>query len=86
MPIIKSSIKDVRRIKRRTLRNQTIKSAVKSAIKAVRSAPTAEAAKAALRNVMKVLDRASAKDVIKVNTASRKKSRLSSFVHQKFGK
>ncbi len=86
MPIIKSSIKDVRRIKRRTARNHSAKSAIRTAIKAVRAAKTAEEAKTLLRNATKVLDKAASNGVIKWNTASRQKSRLSSMVHKKFAK
>jgi small subunit ribosomal protein S20 len=86
MPIIKSSMKDVRRIKRRTARNQSAKSAIRTAIKSVRNAATADLARAALRNAMKVLDKAASNGVIPVNTASRQKARLSSMVHKKFAK
>lgn len=86
MPIIKSSMKDVRRIKRRTARNSAAKSAIRTAIKAVRAAKTAEEAKAALRKATHVLDKACSNGVLKMNTASRQKSRLSSMVHKKFGK
>ncbi len=85
MPIIKSSMKDVRRTKRRTLRNQAGKSKLKTAIKAVRSAKTAEEAKAKLQVAMKAIDTACANGIVKQNTASRKVSRLSAFVHKKFG-
>jgi small subunit ribosomal protein S20 len=86
MPIIKSSIKDVRRTKTRTIRNSAEKNKIRTAMKAVRSAKTAEEAKAKLREVMSVLDKAQKHGIIKANTASRQVARLSSFAHKKFGK
>ena len=86
MPIIKSSIKDVRRIKRRTARNRAAKTALRTAIKNVRTAPDAEKAKSALRKAVKALDTACTRGIIHRNTASRNKSRLSAFVQKKFGK
>ncbi|HVZ80876.1 MAG TPA: 30S ribosomal protein S20 [bacterium] len=86
MPIIKSSIKDVRRTKTRTVRNSAEKNKVRTAIKVVRAAKTAEEAAAGLKEVMSVLDKAQKHGLIKANTASRQISRLSSFVHKKFGK
>jgi len=86
MPIIKSSVKDVRRTKRRTERNSAEKNKFRTAIKAVRASKTAEEAKKNLRNAMQVLDKAYAHGVLKRNTASRHVARLSSFVHKKFGK
>ncbi|HVM32778.1 MAG TPA: 30S ribosomal protein S20 [bacterium] len=86
MPIIKSSIKDVRRIKRRTARNSAEKNKIRTAIKAVRAAQTPEEAAQKLKQVMKVLDTASSNGIIKAQTASRNVSKLSSFVHKKFKK
>ena len=80
MPIIKSSMKDVRRIKRRTASNRAEKSRLRTAVKAVRAAKTPDAAKAKLREAMKVIDKAWAHSTIKRNTASRYKSRLSALV------
>jgi small subunit ribosomal protein S20 len=86
MPIIKSSIKDVRRTKRRTAHNSAEKNKIRTAMKAVRAAKTAEEAKAKLKEVMHVLGKAHSNGILKANTASRQVSRLSSFVHKKFGK
>jgi small subunit ribosomal protein S20 len=80
MPIIKSSMKDMRRIKRRTTRNRAEKNRLRTAIKAVRAAKSPEDAKARLREAMKVIDTTWSHGVIKRNTASRFKSRLSSYV------
>jgi small subunit ribosomal protein S20 len=84
MPIIKSSIKDVRRIKRRTARNSAEKNKIRTVVKAVRLAKTAEEAAAKLKIAMKVLDTASSNGILKRQTASRNVARLSSFVHKKF--
>ena len=80
MPIIKSSIKDVRRIKTRTARNKAEKSRLRTAIKAVRACTTHETAKAKLKDAFKVIDKTWAHGVLKRETASRYKSRLSAFV------
>jgi small subunit ribosomal protein S20 len=84
MPIIKSSIKDVRRTKTRTARNSAEKNKVRTALKAVRAAQTAEEAQANLKVAMKVLDKAQSHGILKKETASRNVSRLSVFVHKKF--
>ena len=86
MPIIKSSMKDVRRIKSRTTRNSAEKNKIRTAVKAVRTSQNAEEAALKLRIAMKVLDKARAHRVIKCNTASRHVSRLSALVHNKFKK
>jgi small subunit ribosomal protein S20 len=84
MPIIKSSIKDVRRTARRTARNSAEKNKIRTAVKAVRVSQTAEEAQLKLKLAMKVLDKAQAHGVMKKQTASRTVSRLSSFAHKKF--
>ena len=84
MPIIKSSIKDVRRTKRRTERNSAEKNKIRTAVKAVRSAQTAEEAQLKLKVAVKVLDKAHSHGIMKKQTASRNVSRLSAFVHKKF--
>lgn len=86
MPIIKSSIKDVRRTKTRTARNSAEKNKIRTVLKSVRNAATAEEANKNLKNAMQVLDKAAAHGVLKRNTASRHIARLSSFVHKKFAK
>ena len=86
MPIIKSSIKDVRRTKRRTERNSAEKSRIRTALKAVHAAANAEEAAQKLKEAMQVLDKAQAHGIMKRPTASRHVSRLSMFVHKKFTK
>jgi small subunit ribosomal protein S20 len=86
MPIIKSSIKDVRRTKTRTARNSAEKNKIRTAVKAVRASKTAEEAQAKLKVAMKVLDKAHSHGIMKKQTASRTVARLSSFVHKTFVK
>ena len=79
MPNIKSAIKRVSVIEKKTLQNNMIKSAYKTAIKAFDIAVqegNKEKAESAFKNAVKKVDQACTKGVIKANTASRKKSNL----------
>lgn len=79
MPNIKSAIKRVSVIEKKTLQNNMVKSAYKTAIKtfeaAVAEGNKSEAEKALVEAVKKI-DQACTKGVLKANTASRKKSAL----------
>ena len=79
MPNIKSAIKRVNIIEKKTLQNNMVKSAYKTAVKSFEAA-VAEGdktkAEAAFKNAVKKVDQACTKGVIKANTASRKKSNL----------
>lgn len=80
MPNIKSAIKRVSVIEKKTLQNNMVKSAYKTAIKAFEAAVEAgDKAKAeeTYKVAVKKVDQACTKGVIKANTASRKKSSLS---------
>ena len=80
MPNIKSAIKRVSVIEKKTLQNNMVKSAYKTAIKTFEAAVEAgDKAKAeeTYRVAVKKVDQACTKGVIKANTASRKKSSLS---------
>ena len=80
MPNIKSAIKRVDVIKKKTLENNMIKSAYKTAIKTFEAAVEAgDKAKAeeTFKVAVKKVDQACTKGVLKANTASRKKSSLS---------
>lgn len=80
MPNIKSAIKRVSVIEKKTLQNNMIKSAYKTAIKTFEAAVEAgDKAKAeeTFKIAVKKVDQACTKGVIKANTASRKKSSLS---------
>ena len=80
MPNIKSAIKRVSVIEKKTLQNNMIKSAYKTAIKTFEVA-VAEGdktkAEETFKQAVKKIDQACTKGVIKANTASRKKSSLS---------
>ncbi len=79
MPNIKSAKKRVKVIETKTLRNQMVKSAIKTYIKkfeAVVAAGDKAAADQAFRLVVKKLDQAVAKGVMKKNTVARRKSKL----------
>lgn len=79
MANIKSAIKRIEKTEKRTLRNKMVKSSVKTAVKKFEAAVNngnLDEAKALLKEVSAIIDRAAAKGVIHKNTASRKKSRL----------
>lgn len=79
MPNIKSAIKRVSVIDKKTLQNNMIKSAYKTAIKTFEAAVeegNKEKAEVAFKEAVKKVDQACTKGVIKANTASRKKSTL----------
>lgn len=79
MPNLKTSIKDLRQTKKRTVINNRLRSRVKRATKrfdTLVEAKDLDGATAALPQVYKVLDKASKKNVIKKGNASRRKSRL----------
>ena len=79
MPNIKSAIKRVNVIEKKTARNNMIKSGYKSAVKKFEEAITAgkiDEAKVLFSEATKKIDQACTKGVIVKNTASRKKSAL----------
>jgi len=81
MPLIKSAIKEVRKNKKRRLRNLLAMNKLKLAIKQVRHAKNASAAREALAKVQPMIDRAVSKKLIRHGTGSRYKSRLTKFVN-----
>ena len=79
MPNIKSAIKRVNIIEKKTLQNNMIKSAYRTAIKTFEAAVAEgnkEKAEETFKQAVKKVDQACTKGVIKPNTASRKKSNL----------
>ena len=79
MPNIKSAIKRVSVIEKKTLQNNMVKSAYKTAVKKFEEAVQSgnkEEATTAFRIAVKKIDQACTKGVNKDNTASRKKSNL----------
>lgn len=79
MPNIKSAIKRVSVIEKKTLRNNMIKSGYKSAVKKFEQAietGNVEEAKTLFSQATRKIDQACSKGVIVKNTAARKKSNL----------
>ena len=79
MPNIKSAIKRVSVIEKKTLQNNMIKTAYKTAVKKFEAAVEAgnkEEAQKLLIEATKKIDQAYSKGVLKLNTISRKKSIL----------
>jgi len=79
MPNLKTSIKDLRSTKRKTVYNDRLRKRVKKSTKKLQEYLTTEdkaKAEKSLKQVYKVLDKAAKKNVINKGKASRKKSRL----------
>lgn len=79
MPIIRSSVKDLRRTARRTARNRAAKGKLRSSLKRVRAALAAnqqEGAAQAMALATPSIDRAVSKGILHQNAAARQKSRL----------
>ncbi len=79
MPIIKSSMKDLRRTARRAGRNRAAKGKLRSSIKGVRVAlasKKADAAQEQLAQATPIIDRAVSQGILHKNAAARQKSRL----------
>ena len=79
MPNIKSAIKRVSVIEKKTLQNNMIKTEYKTAVRKFEAAVTEgnkEKAEELLKLATKKIDTACSKGVIKANTASRKKSNI----------
>lgn len=72
MPIIKSAKKAARQAEKRTEHNVQIKKDIKAALKAFKSNPSKET----LRKAQSEYDKAVKKNLLKKNTASRRKARL----------
>ncbi len=79
MPIIKSSMKDLRRTEARAAQNRVALGKLRSNLKRSRtaiSAGDADAAAKALAEALPVIDRAPGKGILHKNAAARHKSRL----------
>ncbi len=76
MPIKRSSIKDVRRTKRRRPRNVAVMSRLRNQVAKARVATDPESAAKELKAAEVLLDKAARRGYIKTNTAARTKSRL----------
>jgi small subunit ribosomal protein S20 len=80
MPRRKAAVKTIRVDKKKHLRNLKVKNELKKAIKKFQSllvSKNVAEAKAFLKKVFSLFDKAAKKRIIHPNTASRKKSRLS---------
>ena len=75
MPIIKSAKKAARQADKRTKHNVEIKKDIKAAVKAFKAKPSAKTLAAAQSEY----DKAVKKDLLKKNTASRRKAQLHEF-------
>lgn len=85
MPITKSAKKALRQNARRRIRNLVYKKKMKKLIKEMRSLVAGkkiEEAKKILPQVYKILDKAAKVNVIKKNTADRKKSRITKLINK----
>jgi len=85
MPITKSAKKALRQSLRKRVRNLIYKTKTKDLIKKVKnlvSQNKIEEAKKILPQIYKILDKAAKVGVIKKNTASRKKSRISQLINK----
>ncbi|MEK7621301.1 MAG: 30S ribosomal protein S20 [Patescibacteria group bacterium] len=72
MPIIKSAIKRMHQNVKRRARNVVLKNDIKAAVKAFRAKPSA----ATLSAAQSQYDKAVKKNLLKINTASRRKAQL----------
>ena len=72
MPIIKSAKKAARQAEKRTRHNVEIKKSIKAALKAFKANPTPET----LAKAQSEYDKAVKKDLLKKNTAARRKAKL----------
>ncbi len=79
MPIERTAYKELRKAKKRHLRNISTKSDLRTSVKnfeTLVTAKKADEAKKALPDLVAKLDKAASKGIIKSNTAARKISRL----------
>lgn len=85
MPIIKSSKKSVKTDKEKTIANnvytKTVKNAIKNTEKAIASGDEAKA-RELYASLVKSIDKATSKGLIKKNTCAREKSRLNSKIKE----
>ena len=78
MPIIKSAKKAARQAAKRTEHNVSIKKDIKAAVKAFKADPSAKT----LAKAQSEYDKAVKKDLLRRNTASRRKSKLAVFAKE----
>jgi small subunit ribosomal protein S20 len=78
MPNKQAAVKALRQTKKHTAHNRAVLSQLEVLTRLARRAITANTKEAAtsVKNIIKALDKAAQKGIIKANTAARKKSRL----------
>ena len=79
-----SALKELRKAKTRTQRNQTVKSKIRSLVKKVEGAVAKKditLAQTTLRTAFSEWDKAVKRDIIHANAAANQKGRLSKLVH-----
>ncbi len=79
MPNIKSAKKRMEKSRVENTRNRAKRSRIRTAVKQVRQADSAEAAQAALKDAVVLLDRAATKRLMHPNRAARLKSQLTRY-------
>ncbi len=83
MPILKSSIKDVRRTQTRTLKNKAQLTIIKGYIKKIRNSKSSEEAKNILKMAISSIDKAS-KTIFHKNKSARLKANLLKLFRSKY--
>ncbi len=78
----KSALKRIRSSRRRKLYNRANKKLMREAVKAVRMSSDLAVAQQALSKAFSILDRCTARGVIRKNTAANRKSRLAKHVQK----
>lgn len=78
----KSALKRIRSSRTRKLYNRTNKKLMREAVKAVRLSTELSVAREALKKAFSILDRATARGVIKKNSAANRKSSLAKHVQK----
>jgi len=89
MPIKKAAAKALRQAKKRTLRNQKVKEGIEYLRRMTRKAlesDTVKEAEALAKSTIRAIDRAVQKKVLKKNTGSRLKSRLTKTINAALAK
>jgi small subunit ribosomal protein S20 len=84
MPQLKNAEKALRQSEKRRVRNEGITSNIDYLVKVTKKEALAKSAKAeeTLKSAIKAIDKATQKGILKLNTASRQKSRLIALVKQ----
>jgi small subunit ribosomal protein S20 len=75
-----SAIKRIRQSRKRKIYNRAFKKTLREAVKAVRTATDPAEARTLLNKAYSIIDRVSAKGIIKKNSAAHRKSKLNAAV------